>query len=237
MVKTSKAKYIWFGDILVEVIHKKIKHVYLYVKSPDAQVQVRAPFMVSDRQIQAFLASKQEWLHHKRQQILSRPKTIEYAYMDGEIHYFNGEAYQLKVLLTSKKQRIELVDDHVLMMFVRKDSTTIQREKILNSWYKEHLIKLVRHYVAMWEPIMGVKVSDIGIKKMNTKWGTCNIKTQKIWLSIKLAKKSPQCVEYVVVHEMVHLLERLHNQRFKKFMSQFLPNWKELSKQLHDPID
>lgn len=228
---------IVFEGIAIEVVTRKIKNIYLYIKAPHGDVQLRVPTTIKEKDIQAFLQSKKAWLLQKKQQIVSLPKPVDYRYVNDEIHYYNGEAYKLQVIIAKKKQHVEISEDNTMKLIVKENSTFTSRESVMNKWYKEQLMVLIKHYVALWEPIMKVSVEDIGIKKMKTKWGTCNTKTKKIWLNLKLAKKSPQCVEYVVVHEMVHLLERKHNQRFKEFMSLFLPNWKQLHKQLHKQID
>lgn len=227
---------IVFDGIPIEVVQKKIKHVYLHIKAPQGNVQLRVPQSMKEKDILSFLDTKKEWLHIKRQEIMSRPQPIDYEYIKGEAHFFDGKAYTLNVVTTSKKQSVEMIDD-VLYLNVKAKNTRASRERVLNEWYKQQLLLKVKHYVALWEPIMGVSVADIGIKKMKTKWGTCNITNRKIWLNLKLAKKSPQCVEYVVVHEMVHLLERYHNKRFKSLMTQFIPQWKNLHQELHYRLD
>lgn len=233
----SVPSYISFDGIEIEVIQKKIKHMYLHVKAPKGEVQIRVPHTMKERDILSFIDSKKEWLHKKRQQIISLPQPIDYKYVDDEEHYYNGIAHRLQLLITKKKQGVERIANNVLLLKLKEKNSLASRERVLNQWYKEQLYQQVKHYVAIWEPIMGVKVEHIGIKKMKTKWGTCNITNKKIWLNLKLAKKSPQCVEYVVVHEMVHLLERYHNKRFKSLMTQYIPEWKILHEQLHYRLD
>lgn len=222
-----------FNGIVICVVFKNIKHVYLQVIPPKGDVQLKVPLFTSEAYIYSFLTSKEKWIINKQQASLSKPMPIMYKYQPDEIHYFNGKSYTLQIKETQKKQHVTITQDKFMTLWMKKNHTIIQREKIIQSFYRNHLIQLINKYVSYWQPIMKVEVSEIGIKRMKTKWGTCNIITQKIWLNLALAKKSAECVEYVVVHEMVHLLERYHNQRFKSFMTQFLPKWKTLQKQLN----
>ena len=140
------------------------------------------------------------------------------------------------MLETSGKQYVEINNKKDINLYVRANSTKEKREKIMLEWYREELKNLIPSYIEKWEPIMGVKVEDFGVKQMKTKWGSCNIGAKRIWINLELAKKTPRCLEYIVVHEMVHLLERKHNDIFKGYMDKFLPNWRSIKAELNGLI-
>lgn len=224
------------GDIAIEVIKKDIKNIYLSVLAPNGRVRVSVPKKMKDEAIRRFVLSKLPWIEKH----LSKFKNLEEAkkeFVSGESYYFLGERYLLNVIYTDKgKQDVKIRDKTYLDMVVRRGATREQRQKLLLEWYRRKLKALIPPLIEKWEPIIGVKVEDWGVKLMRTRWGTCNINAQRIWINLELAKKNPACLEYIVVHEMVHLLERKHSQRFVGYMDRFLPNWKSLKAQLNGMI-
>lgn len=142
----------------------------------------------------------------------------------------------LNVIETNLKQRAEINNNTYIDLYVRKNSTKDKREKIMIEWYREHLKKVVPEYIEKWEEIIGISLNEWGIKLMKTRWGSCNIQAKRIWINLELAKKNPRCLEYIIVHEMVHLLERKHNDRFKAYMDKYLPKWREVQKELNGLI-
>jgi len=146
--------------------------------------------------------------------------------VSGESHYLLGRRYRLRVLEQDGPNRIELKGNSELAIRDRPGTGRDKREQVLNEWYRRHLKSLVPGLIARWQPVIGVRVADWGVKKMKTRWGSCNVRDQRVWLNLELAKKPPHCLEYVLVHEMVHLLERHHNKRFKALMDQFMPQWR-----------
>ncbi|NLY36323.1 MAG: M48 family metallopeptidase, partial [Tissierellia bacterium] len=145
-----------------------------------------------------------------------------------------GTRYLLNVIESSQKQRVELRNKRYMDLYVKPGHTREKRERVVREWYREELKKLIPEYVKKWESIMDVSVREWRIKLMKTRWGTCNIQAKRIWLNLELAKKNPRCLEYVVVHEMVHLFERKHNDRFKAYMDKFLPNWRGIRDELNE---
>jgi predicted metal-dependent hydrolase len=146
--------------------------------------------------------------------------------VSGESHYFMGRRYRLRVVEHGGPNRISRKSSSELTLQVRPNTDRGKREQVLNDWYRQHMKELVPDLIAEWQPIIGVQVADWGIKKMKTRWGSCNTKDHRVWLNLELAKKSLHCIEYVLVHEMVHLLERKHSERFKELMDKFLPQWR-----------
>ena len=148
-----------------------------------------------------------------------------------------GHPYILNVIESKEKQRVELRDRKYMELYIRPGHTKDKREKLLREWYRKELKALIPEYIQKWEKIIGVKVEDWGVKLMKTRWGTCNVRDKRIWINLELAKKNSRCLDYIIVHEMVHLLERKHNEQFKAYMDRFLPNWKSIKKELNGLSD
>jgi predicted metal-dependent hydrolase len=144
----------------------------------------------------------------------------------GESHYFLGRRYRLRVTEHEGPNEVILKGNSGLVLRVRPGTSRDKREKILNGWYRRHMKSIILDLIQKWQPVIGVEIADWGVKKMKTRWGSCNVRDHRVWLNLELAKKSPHCLEYVLVHEMVHLLERYHNDRFKSLMDQFMPLWR-----------
>lgn len=225
------------ADIEVQLIKKNIKNLYLSVLPPDGQVRISAPKKMDDEAIRLFVVSKLSWIKKQRAKFQNQERQPERELISGESHYLWGERYLLNVIYTDKrKQGVEIRNKTYLDLFVRENSDKEQRQKVMREWYRRELKAVIPSIIQKWEPVMGVKVQDWGVKLMKTKWGSCNTKAGRIWLNLELAKKNPACLEYTVVHEMVHLLERLHNERFVAYMDEFLPNWRSIKAELNGLI-
>ena len=215
--------------IQMEVSFKPIKNLYLRVSRQSGKIRVSAPLRAPVSMVEKFVRSKANWIDNQRSNLL--PETPSLLYNDGDLVSFFGSQIPIKHDYTNKSINAYLCNN-AIMLEIKADYGVEQRQKILDKLYRTELNSLTEKLVRKWEPIMNVRVQEIGIKKMKTKWGTCNICDKRIWLSLYLAKKRKEVIEMVVVHEMVHLLERLHNKRFYTFMDQFLPDWKERSQEL-----
>mgnify|MGYP000146117082 FL=1 len=220
------------GENNVEVVLKDIKNIHLSVYPPNGRVRIAAPIRMDLETIKLYTISKLSWIKQQQKKILSQPREAKREYITQESHYYLGKRYLLKIIEEEAKPKVILKHKHIIL-HIRPNTDTEKRKEILDDWYRECLRNEVVKLVEKWEPIIDVNVSDIGIKKMKTKWGTCNIEAKRIWLNLELMKKPINCIEYIVVHEMIHLLERNHNQRFIAFMNNFLPFWKELKKELN----
>lgn len=217
---------ITINDLVVDVVRKDIKNMHLAVYPPDGRVRVAAPLLVDDEAVRLAVISKLAWI--KRQQALfqgqERQSAREYAYRES--HYYWGNRYLLNVAYHDAPPQVVVRNKATLDLFVRPGSDTAQRERVLLAWYRRQLKAAIPLLIAKWEPIIGVQVADWGVKRMKTKWGSCTIEARRIWLNLELVKKPPRCLEYITVHEMVHLLERLHNERFVAYMDEFMPQWR-----------
>lgn len=218
--------------IPITVEKKKIKNMYLKVLPPEGKVVISAPKRMSQKVIEDFAASKINWIQEKRKKYREQPKKIELQYISGEHIYLWGKPYPLEIRYSNVRSKVILLEEKVVIQ-VPMDSGAKQRERCLNEWYRAKLKERIPLLIAKWENIIGVQVQEWGVKNMKTRWGTCNTSAKRIWLNLQLAKKKPECLEYVVVHEMTHLLEKNHNQRFYDFMNKFLPEWRNIKDELN----
>lgn len=224
---------ITLQDITADIERKPIKNLYLRVYPPDGRVYVSVPRGISEDAVRTFLTGRLEWIRRQQERILSNPIQPRPQVENGACHYFLGQPCLLRIIEHDGPEKVMLRDQSNLDLFVRPDATVEQKERLLLEWYRAQLRQMIPPLIMKWEPVLGVKVAEWGIKRMKTKWGTCNIRARRIWLNLELAKKPAACLEYVVVHEMVHLLERHHNARFKGLMDQFLPGWRENKKYIN----
>lgn len=221
-------KKMIFEELNIEVVQKNIKNINLRIYSPDGRVKVTVPKNLSLKNVKEFIMSKLDWIRKHQEKICNQKKNIPLMFVDGESHYINGEVYPLKIIEHNKPAKVKF-DFQTLIIYIRPEMSLEKKQSILNEWYRKRLKSEIPDLIQKYEKIMNVKVLDFGIKKMKTKWGTCNIRAKRIWLNLELAKKESNLLEYIVVHEMVHLLEPSHNTHFYKLMNQFMSNWK-----LHD---
>lgn len=207
-------------------MRKAIKNLYVSVRPPEGEVRVSAPLTVADDYIVAMIRSRLSWIEEKRSSFKKQPVRMPLAVVQGETHYLFGKHYQLEVIEGVGEQGMCVRDESTLVLTVKPDTTAAHRMEILNSWYRSFLVARIAELVDLWQDKIGVRVSFWGIKRMKSKWGSCNIIRKRIWLNLELAKRPIECLECVVVHELVHLLERRHNRRFYQLMDTFLPNWR-----------
>lgn len=218
------------GNEEIDVQRKRIKHLYLGVSRDDGRLKVSAPLRVSDAALAAFVLSKQHWINKQRTNLRAlqvKSAHAELQYVSGEPHFYRGDRYHLNVIHEKSSPRVAIRDNQYLDIYIHESTSKDQRRKLLSQWYRHELKQLVPPLIEKWQPVMGVKVKEWQIKQMKTRWGSCNIAAQRIWLNLELIKKPAICLEYVVVHELVHLLESSHNARFKSYMDRFMPNWRE----------
>ncbi len=232
-MNTSQSSIIEVSDIRVEVVRKPIKNLHLSVHPPDGRVRVSAPSRIDDEAVRLAVISKLRWIRRHQQTFAAQSRQSQREMVSGESHYFMGRRYRLNVLEHSGPNRIRRTGNSELTLHVRPGTDRDKREQALNEWYRQHMKSLVPDLITEWQPVIGVHVADWGIKKMKTRWGSCNTRDHRVWLNLELAKKPLHCLEYVLVHEMVHLLERHHNDRFKSLMEQFLPQWRSYRDELN----
>ncbi|WP_421775428.1 M48 family metallopeptidase [Gracilimonas sp.] len=220
------------SGLKVEVQRKNVKNLNLRVYPAERRVKVSIPRRISDSEVANFVESKLPWIHKHMANYRRKPKLQPKKYITGELHPVWGKDLELVVIEMNKPSRI-WVDGDKLKLFIRPETDQQKRASVLKEWYRKELKQTIPELIEKWEPKMDVKVEEFGVKYMKTRWGTCNIQARRIWFNLELAKKRPELLEYVVVHEMVHLLERLHSKRFYNFMTHFLPEWKSLKDELN----
>lgn len=213
------------GNITIDVVKKDIKNIHLSVHPPGGRVRISAPKRLDLDTIRVFAISKLNWIKKQQSRIKKQDREAPRDYINRESHYFRGKQYLLKVIEHNAPPRVVLRHS-TIDMYIRTNSNRAKRRQVLDEWYRNYMKDILPPLIEKWEQKMGVKVNEFGIKKMKTKWGTCNRQAKRIWLNLELAKKPPECLEYILVHEMVHLLERYHNDRFKSLMDNFMPKWR-----------
>jgi predicted metal-dependent hydrolase len=218
-------------NISIDVERKNIGSLRLVVYPPTGRVRLAVPLWLNDEALRSYVVSKLSWIKKHQKKIAARKPQAVYEYISGEKHLYNGNQYVLDVIPHNGKSRV-VAEDRTLKLFVRKNNTKRQRATILAEWYRAQLKEQIPGLIKTWETRMGVEVRAWGIKRMKTRWGSCNIRAQRIWLNLELAKSPVRCWEYVLVHEMAHLIERNHSKRFAALMSEFLPPWKLLKEEL-----
>ena len=220
------------GGLTVDVIRKPIKNLHLGVYPPHGRVRVAAPLAVSDDAVRLAVVGKLGWIKRQRAKFKDQPRESRRELMTGESHYFLGQRYRLRVIEHAGPGKVVLRGKTVLDLYVRTGADTASRDRVLQRWYREQLKALIPAMLAKWQRAIGVTAAEWRVKRMRTKWGACSIEARRIWLNSELAKKPPRCLEYIIVHELVHLLERHHNDRFTVLMDRVLPNWESIRAQL-----
>ena len=214
------------SGLAVQVVRKDIKNLHLGVYPPNGRVRVAVPLRVSDDAVRLAVVGKLGWIKKQRARFEALPRQSERDMVSGESHYFLGRRYRLRVVELQKTGAVVIRGTSTLELHTRPESDPKARERILQRWYRERLRELVPPLLSKWEAILDVRFSAWGIKRMKTRWGTCNVAAGRIWLNLELAKKPPSCLEYILVHEMVHLVERHHTDRFRQNMDRFMPQWR-----------
>jgi predicted metal-dependent hydrolase len=223
---------IELGDIAVEVLKKDIKNVHLSVYPPGGRVRISAPLRMNLETIRLFAISKLGWIKQQQRKLCSQQRESPREYITRESHYLWGRRYLLEVVEDDKPPAIEL-KHRKMRLSVRPGTREDKRQAILDEWYRNQLKNAVPSVIGKWEPLMGVKVKQFFVQKMKTKWGSCNAASGTIRLNTELAKKPLECLEYVVVHEMIHLTVRNHDARFMALMDRHMPGWKVIRHMLN----
>lgn len=216
---------ITVNNIAIDVIRKDIKNLHLAVYPPNGRVRIATPLRLDDEAIRLFAISKMSWIKKQISKFENQERQTFREFVSGENHYFDGHRYLLNVNYQNSTPKVVIRNKTYLDLYVRKNSTREQRERVLTKWYRQELKKKIPSLIEKWQKIMGVEIEEWEVKKMKTKWGTCKIESKRIWLNLELAKKPLHCLDYIIVHELVHLLERNHNERFTTLMDKFLPQW------------
>jgi len=228
----TKHNIIELGDIPCDVTRKNIKNVHLSVRPPQGRVTISAPLRMNLETIRLFSITKLGWIRKQQTKIKNQKREAPREYITRESHYYLGQRYLLQVIEQNAVPKVVLKHE-TIELYIRKGFSVIKRKEILQGWYRQQLRALALQYITMLEKKMNVKVNELRIKTMKTRWGTCNTKAKRIWLNTELAKKPIEHIEYILIHEMTHLLERKHNEKFIAYMDKFLPKWQHLREELN----
>ncbi|WP_413042194.1 M48 family metallopeptidase [Rothia dentocariosa] len=229
----SSNAYMTVSGIEIDVVHKEIKNLHISVYPPMGRVRVAAPHRIDWDTVRRAVIHRLSWIKGERERFQNAQRQTPRKMVSGETHYVWGKRYLLDVSKNSGNPKIELAGN-TLWIYSPEGSSAGDRFNILDRWYRRELKKQLPELLGEWGRIMGVKVNKYQVKRMKTKWGTCNPDTAALWFNPELAKKNPRCLEYIVVHELTHLLERSHNERFIGLMNQFLPDWEARRDELND---
>lgn len=226
---------IELDGIPIEISRKKIKNINLRIYPPHGLVKVSVPLRFSEKQLKDSLQSKMAWINKQRARILNYPVVEDCTFTTGSTVLYQGKKYLLIIEEHHGPSQIS-IQDELMFCYTKPYSAPCEIQSILERWCKHQMQKLLPQLIQHWEAVIGVKVVEWGIKKMKTRWGSCNTKASRIWLNLNLMKKPPICLEYVLVHELIHLLEPSHNQRFYRLMDHFMPTWREYEYQLEGRV-
>jgi predicted metal-dependent hydrolase len=223
-MSTSSA-YLTVRGIDIDVVYKNIKNLHIGVYPPMGRVRVAAPEQLDDDQVRLAVIQRLSWIKRERERLRSAERQSERDMVTGESHYVWGLRYRLKVIERPSRPHLA-VEGERLLLHVAAGTTEKRRRELLDQWYRDQLRVAVPDLIAKWQPTLGMTVPRWSIRRMKTKWGSCNRETGHIWFNVELAKKHPDCLEYIAVHEMTHLLERNHGERFAQLMDGFLSDWR-----------
>lgn len=224
---------IQLGELQIEVTRKDIKNVHLSVHPPDGRVSLSAPLNTRLEVARAYAISKLSWIRLQQEKLAKQPRESVRAFLQRESHYVWGRRYLLNIVHTDGKQHVTL-DHRKITLYVRHGSNREKKSDVFYEWQKKQLHEFVKEMLAKWEPILNVKTNAYYLQKMKTKWGSCNHKSKNIRLNTELVKKPKDLVEYVIVHELVHLIVPVHNERFISILNKFYPNWREARMELNE---
>jgi hypothetical protein len=216
------------------VVRKDIKHVHLAVYPPDGGVRIAVPEATSDDVVHAAIASRLPWIRRQQASFRRQERESRREMVNGETHWFDGWRYRLRIVETKRRQGVKLAGGQKMELLVRPGATAAQREAILDRWYRAQLKAQVPALLDKWVPLVGVERPDWRIRHMRTRWGTCRRESDRIWLNIELAKKPRRHLEYIVVHELLHLVVRRHSAEFTRRLDALLPHWRLMRDELGD---
>ena len=212
------------NEVDIDVIKKNIKNIHLAVYPPDARVRISAPFSYDDETIKLFAVSKWAWIKDNIETIKNQTRIPSKDYISGESHYLFGKRYKFK-LINDKKAKIEIVGSNIIVMYVKEGATREYKHKLMCKWHKEKLEQKLNILIKRWENITGLKFEFWQIKKMKSRWGSCNPETKTAIFNPELSKTKIKNIEYIILHELIHTEIRTHNKDFIAYLNNFMPNW------------
>lgn len=224
------------SDIRVDVVKKDIKNIHLAVYPPTGRVRLSSPKSMTRESLRLFVINKLGWIKKHIRNMKSQVREADREFIQGESHWVDGNRYLLNIIEKDEAPSVHIRNKQYLDLQVRPGVDKAKREELLKEWYRERLKAKIPDLIQEWEKQLNVEVYDWGVKQMKTKWGSCNVEDRRIWLNLELAKKSSELLEYVVVHEMAHLIERTHNDRYKSVLDKHMPSWRKRREKLNEVV-
>ncbi|WP_430386721.1 M48 family metallopeptidase [Blastomonas fulva] len=221
------------GGMSIDLVRKSIKNLHLAVYPPDGRVRIAAPWHVSDDAVRLAVATRVAWINRQKRKFLAQARQTERRFVSGETHYFLGRGYRLVLLRNANSYRIKLTSGNRLELRTPAEADQTSCERALGRWYRKQLRQRAEVSTSKWANRIGIDCPAVGIKRMRTKWGTCNPAGQRIWLNLELAKKPPHCIDYIVLHELLHFQHRTHGEAFVETISCLMPNWRSIRAELN----
>ncbi|MES2090202.1 MAG: SprT family zinc-dependent metalloprotease [Pseudomonadota bacterium] len=223
---------IELGEITITLTRKSVKNVHLTVHPPEGRVTLVAPSSTRTEVARAYAISKLAWIRQQQKALREQAREMSRRYVERESHQLWGRRHLMSVVEANERPSVKL-DHRRITLTVRPGSDVVKREKVIHAWHRSLLHVLVKELMARWEPRLGVRVSGHYLQRMKTKWGSCNHAAGNIRLNTELVKKPKDLVEYVVVHEMLHLIEPTHGERFMALLDQHWPQWRDSRRELN----
>ena len=224
---------IVISGIPIDIHKKNIKNMHLQIKPPNGQVVISAPLSMDDKAIEVYARTNLGWIKKQIEKFQQQPRSAKRQYVSGETKYIWGKQYYLSFVPDSRKNSFKIQGNSIVLS-MRKNSTVKQREKYIREQYRRLLKGEIEKILPKWEQITGLHCESWQIKYMITRWGTCNTEKKKLWFNLQLAQKPVECLEYVILHELIHLKERTHYSIFIAYMDMYMKNWREVRKELND---
>ena len=232
---TTKSYKLQVQDLQIDVNPKDIKNLHISIMPPDGRIRVSCPFSMSEESVRLSIVSKLSRIRKEQRSFAEYVRESKKEMISGESHYVDGNRHILEFVEVKESPSISIKNKKNIILKARPNSTRENREKIMHEWLRNRMYENLEGLIIKWEGIIGIKASYYGIRRMRTKWGSCNSEEKRIWLNLELAKKSPQCLEYVLVHEMIHILEPKHNDRFFSLLDEYMPSWRIHKEMLDEP--
>lgn len=217
---------IMVGDYTIDVVRKDIKNLHLAVYPPHGRIRIAVPKQLDDETIRLHLVTKLAWIKKHIARFEQVERLSQREYITGESHYLEGRRYLLNVIPDSNINMIKIRGNTHIDLYEKPGTPIVHRPLMMQEWYRARLKARIEPLIRKWQEIIGVQIKEWSVKKMKTRWGTCNIKAKRIWINLELAKKPEDCLEYIIVHELLHLIEKHHNDNFKALMNKYLPDWR-----------
>ncbi len=224
---------ITISGISIDVQKKNIKNMHLQVKPPDGHVVISAPSSIDNKAIEIFARTNIDWTRKQIEKFQEQSRCAKRQYVSGETMFIWGKQYYLKFVPSNRKNSFKIEGDNIILS-MREKSTVKQRENYVREQYRIMLKKEIQRLLPKWEKITSLNCDSWQTKYMLTRWGTCNTEKKKLWFNLQLAQKPIECLDYVILHELIHLIERTHNSTFTSYMDLYMKNWRTVRKQLNE---